>query len=180
MGSAVPPAPSAATPPSQSLSPLFTPSPHLLPLAPTELVGFCINSWTSWNRGWEQLSAQGGWRAVGAIGGVGGTGGEILRRCLTTGQISGGFRGRLLVLKSPWGPQLSPEPSRSPLFSGNTCPHKKPPLLLERNSSGAQGGRGCLKTPFSVSLPLNLPAHPDLLGRQKFPNGQGVIFFPGS
>ena len=25
-------------------------SPHLLPLAPTELVGFCINSWTSWNR----------------------------------------------------------------------------------------------------------------------------------
>lgn len=34
LGSAVPPAPSAATPPSQSLSPPFTPSPHLLPLAP--------------------------------------------------------------------------------------------------------------------------------------------------
>ena len=123
----------------------------------------------------SQLKGVGGW--WGPLEGVGGIGGEILRRCVTTRQTSGGFRWRLLVLKSPWGPPLSPEPSCSPLFSGDTCPHKKPPSLLERNSSGAQGGRGCLKTPFSVSLPLNLPAHPNLQGRQKFPNGWGLIFF---
>lgn len=80
----------------------------------------------------------------------------------------------------PEEPMGTPAQPSAILFRGNTCPHKKPPSLLERNSSGAQGGRGCLKTPFFVSLPLDLPAHPDS-GETKIPKWLGFnFFFPGS